>query len=244
MSRGARILVVEDDENLRVGLQDNLEEEGYRVEIAADAAATRRILSRQRDDGGEDELELIILDVMLPDTDGYELCRELRANGDRTKVLMLTARTLEQDIVRGFDAGADDYVAKPYRIAELLARVRALVRRSGDLRAEDTRRVGDYRIDTESRVVHHIDGSRVELTRTEFDLLACFVDRAGRALHRQQILDAVWGADVIVDGRTVDNFVSSLKKKLQWSPDANWRVTTIRGVGYRFESESADRNRR
>ena len=187
-------------------------------------------------------MELIILDIMLPDTDGYRFCEELRAQGEHARILMLTARTLEQDIVRGFDAGADDYVAKPYRIAELLARVRALVRRAGDLRALGGAAFGDYRIDADSRVVQRFDESSVELTKTEFDLLAYFLSHGGRALHRQQILDAVWGEDVIVDERTVDNFVSSLKKKLHWSPDDPWRITTIRGVGYRFESDSAARN--
>jgi DNA-binding response OmpR family regulator len=232
MSEKPSILIVEDDENLRVGLQDNLEEHGYSVESAPDAATARSLLHKSK-------FELIILDIMLPDTDGYALCEELRAKGEQAMILMLTARTLEHDIVRGFDSGADDYVAKPYRIAELLARVRSLLRRTGDLRAlGGVGFLGDYRVDTESRIVQHKDGSRVELTRTEFDLLAHFLNHAGRALHRQQILDAVWGEDVIVDGRTVDNFVSILKKKLNWSLDDPWRITTIRGVGYRFETES------
>ena len=234
-----RILIVEDDENLRVGLQDNLEEQGYTVAAVVDAATARTLL---KDQGGERRFELIILDIMLPDTDGYRFCEELRAQGEHARILMLTARTLEQDIVRGFDAGADDYVAKPYRIAELLARVRALVRRAGDMRALGGAAFGDYRIDADSRVVQRFDESSVELTKTEFDLLAYFLSHGGRALHRQQILDAVWGEDVIVDERTVDNFVSSLKKKLHWSPDDPWRITTIRGVGYRFESDSAARN--
>lgn len=239
ISESPRILIVEDDENLRVGLQDNLEEQGYTVAAVADAATARALL---KDQGGERWFELIILDIMLPDTDGYRFCEELRAQGEHARILMLTARTLEQDIVRGFDAGADDYVAKPYRIAELLARVRALVRRAGDLRVLGGAAFGDYRIDADSRVVLRFDESSVELTKTEFDLLVYFLGHGGRALHRQQILDAVWGEDVIVDERTVDNFVSSLKKKLRWSPDDPWRITTIRGVGYRFESDSAARN--
>jgi DNA-binding response OmpR family regulator len=233
MIESRRILVVEDDENLRVGLRDNLEADGYAVESAPDAATARALLQ-------EDPFELIILDVMLPDGDGYALCEELRTNGERAMILMLTARTLEQDIVRGFDAGADDYVAKPYRIAELLARVRALFRRTGELHSTGgAETFGDYAIDSHARVVRHRDGKHVELTRTEFDLLLFFVNHAGRALHRQQMLDAVWGEDVVVDERTVDNFVSSLKRKLDWSPAASWRITTIRGVGYRFESEVA-----
>lgn len=153
-------------------------------------------------------------------------------------VLMLTARTLEEDIVRGFDAGADDYLAKPYRVAELLARARALLRRAEKLSPADVHALGSYQVDVVARVVKRANGARVEFTRTEFDLLVHFMNNAGRALHRQSILDAVWGEDVIVDDRTVDNFVSSLKKKLSWSASDPWRITTIRGVGYRFETET------
>jgi DNA-binding response OmpR family regulator len=233
VSDARRILIVEDDENLRVGLQDNLEEQGYAVESAPDAASARALLE-------ESTVDLIVLDIMLPDVDGYSLCKELRRRGEEAMILMLTARTLEEDIVRGFDAGADDYVAKPYRIAELLARVRALFRRTGDSHSP-SEEFGGYRIDSPARRVRDRDGTPVELTRTEFDLLAYFVHHQGRALRRQELLDAVWGEDVIVDARTVDNFVSSLKKKLGWSPDASWRIATIRGVGYRFESDSTGR---
>jgi DNA-binding response OmpR family regulator len=239
MSEGPRILIVEDDENLRLGLLDNLEEQGYRVAAAPDAKTARKLLGSRREES--EPFELIILDIMLPDADGYSLCEELRRRGERAMILMLTARTLEEDVVRGFDAGADDYVAKPYRIAELLARVRAMLRRGGELRATGGATFGEYRVEAAARVVEHRDGSVVDLTRTEFDLLAYFLDRVGRALHRQQILDAVWGEDVVVDEHTVDNFVSSLKKKLHWSPDDSWRIATIRGVGYRFETESTTR---
>jgi DNA-binding response OmpR family regulator len=116
-----------------------------------------------------------------------------------------------------------------------------MLRRGGDLRATGSATFGDYRVHAEARVVEHRDGSVVDLTRTEFNLLAYFLDREGRALHRQEILDGVWGEDVIVDGHTVDNFVSSLKRKLQWSPEDSWRIATIRGVGYRFETESTAR---
>ena len=172
MTEGRRILIVEDDENLRLGLQDNLEEQGYAVFIAPDAATARGLLESRRVEGGV--FDLIILDVMLPDTDGYRLCDELRTRGERSLIVMLTARTLEQDIVRGFDAGADDYLAKPYRIAELLARVRALLRRGGEPWATGSAAFGDYSVDTNARVVKKLDGSRIELTRTEFDSSAIF----------------------------------------------------------------------
>jgi len=220
------ILVVEDDENLGLALVDNLENEGYRVELAQSGDAARAALT-------QGSFDLILLDIMLPDTDGYTLCRELRGQGHGARVLMLTARTLEEDVVRGFEAGADDYVAKPYRLAELLARVRALLRRGGQ--TTRTIQFGEYGLDLDGRKITNAAGDLVELTRKEFDLLAYLLENRDRALPRQQILDDVWGADVIVDSRTIDNFVSSLKKKLDWRPDHGYRIETVRGVGYRFE---------
>jgi len=222
------ILIVEDDENLRVGLCDNLESEGYRVHVARTGAEAEGALRGQR-------FSLVVLDVMLPDTDGYTLCQQMRARGDDTLVLMLTARTLEDDLVRGFDSGADDYLKKPYRLRELLSRVAALLRRAGVSRANDGFiALGHLRLDPSARELFTEDGERVDLTRTEFDLLTLFLGRDGDALSRDEILDAVWGKDVVVDTRTVDNFVSNLKKKLSWSEDCSWAIETVRGFGYRF----------
>lgn len=224
----SRILIVEDDENLRLALADNLEDEGHVVRVAASIAEANAALADQ-------DPELIVLDIMLPDGDGYTLCSRYREAGGTAMVLMLTARTLEDDLVRGFDAGADDYLAKPYRLRELLSRVSALLRRAGG-RAQARPQQGfcDFVIDTDAREVRGPKGP-IAMTRTEFDLLQYFVQQSGKARSRDAILDAVWGADVIVDGRTVDNFVSSLKKKLGWQRDAAWRIRTVRGVGYRFE---------
>ena len=225
----SRILVVEDDENLRTALVDNLEDEGYAVAVAGThGAATREI--------EKGTFDLAILDIMLPDGDGYDLCRMARERDPGTRILMLTARTLEDDLVKGFDAGADDYLTKPYRLRELLARVQALLRR-GSAPVRPVHRFGSFVLDPERRSLEHEGGADVALTKTEFDLLAFFLDHEGRALTRDEILDAVWGQDVIVDGRTVDNFVSSLKKKLGWTETAGFRIRTIRGVGYRMEVE-------
>ena len=223
----SRILIVEDDENLRLALADNLEDEGHVVATAASVAETTAALAAN-------DPELIVLDIMLPDGDGYSICKAYRANGGRAMVLMLTARSLEDDLVRGFDAGADDYLSKPYRLRELLSRVSALLRRAGGRQAAPVSGFGAITVDPEARVVSGPDGP-ITLTRTEFDLVRYFQAEQGKARTRDAILDAVWGADVIVDGRTVDNFVSSLKKKLGWSKDAPWRIRTVRGVGYRFE---------
>jgi DNA-binding response OmpR family regulator len=222
----ARVLVVEDDENLRVALRDNLEDEGHEVEAVATVAAAL---------AARGPFDLVVLDVMLPDGDGYALCARLRAGGDRTPVLMLTARSLEDDVVRGLDAGADDYLVKPFRLRELLARVRALLRRGVAPAAPGALRLGDFRIDPEARRVTDAAGREVVLTRTELDVLLFFVRHANVALERDRILDAVWGAEVMVDPRTVDNFVLALKKKLCWTEAAPFRFRAVRGVGYRLE---------
>lgn len=224
------ILLVEDDENLRVALTDNLEEEGHGVVAAADGTSALEAVQGQT-------FDLIILDIMLPDIDGYALCEQFRADRLPSMILMLTARTLEDDLVRGFDLGADDYLTKPYRLRELLARVRALLRRVSAAEPGDVLRCGTYQVDTQAREVRDGEGRAVRLTRTEFDLLVYLLRNEGRAITRDELLDEVWGRDVVVDGRTVDNFISSLKKKLGIRPDAGFRVLTVRGVGYRLERE-------
>ncbi|QDF04249.1 response regulator transcription factor [Myxococcus xanthus] len=225
------ILIVEDDAHLRVGLRDNLLDEGYLVAEAPSTRDAERLLQ-------ERAFDLLILDVMLPGEDGYSFCRRLRTQGNKSMVLMLTARSLEDDILRGFEVGAQDYLTKPYRLRELLARVRALVRRSGTAPPEQKGFSG-FTLDLGRRQVSRADGSVVELTRTEFDLLAFLLRHQDRALPRGEILDAVWGRDVVVDPRTVDNFVSSLKKKLGWTSTSGFSIHTIRGVGYRMEVASS-----
>ncbi len=225
------IMLIEDDQNLRDGLSFNLRSEGYEVTAAANAHEAERQLALHQP-------SLIILDLMLPGEDGYTWCRRMRANGLKTNVLMLTARTLEDDIVRGFEAGAQDYVTKPYRLRELLARVKALLQRGAVRAPASTITFGDCVVDEAKRsVTKKGDGALIELTRTELDLLLFMLKNRDRALARAEILDDVWGKELVVDPHTVDNFVSSLKKKLEWSPDAGFTIHTIRGVGYRFEVE-------
>jgi DNA-binding response OmpR family regulator len=153
-------------------------------------------------------------------------------------VLMLTARTLEEDIVRGFEAGADDYLTKPYRLRELLARVRALLRRSRGAATTSLDFAG-HRVDPQARIVQDAEGREIELTRTEYDLLVYLLRHRDRALTRAELLDEVWGRDVVVDARTVDNFVSNLKKKLRWDTRSTFEIRTIRGVGYRMRVDEA-----
>ena len=219
------VLLVEDDRNLREALQDNLVSEGYQVAAAATAAAARVAFGSQR-------FDVVVLDLMLPDGDGYTLCRELRAAGAQSRILMLTARTLEEDLVRGFESGADDYLAKPYRLRELLARVAALARRAAVV-GPPTHRFGAYVLDEAGRTLTGAQGP-VTLTKTELDVLLVLVRNAGVVHSRDEILDAVWGAGVMVDPHTVDNFVGSLKKKL---PGGGFRISTVRGVGFRFDRD-------
>jgi DNA-binding response OmpR family regulator len=229
-------LVVEDDENLRLTLVDNLEDEGYAVEHTATGSEALLAAKNRSHD-------VVILDIMLPDIDGYAVCRKLREAGSRSAILMLTARTLEDDLVTGFDAGADDYLAKPYRLRELLARVGALLRRrepsippppaSAPAQLQD---LAGIQIDRRARSVTGPGATPIELTRTEFDLLTYLLDHAGQALSRDAILDGVWG-EVVVDPRTVDNFVSNLKRKLGWKRGCGFAIRAVRGIGYRLEIE-------
>jgi len=220
-----KILIVEDDESLRLVLADNLASEGYRVESVG--------LGRQALESlAAESADLVILDLMLPDTDGYDVCRRIREKGRTPLVLMLTARTLEEDLVRGFAAGADDYLGKPYRLRELLARTKALLRRNG-APPDEAIPFGGFRLDPAARELRDPGGSPVDLTRTELDLLLCLVRDRGRALSRDEILDRVWGEDVNVDHRTVDNFVLSLRKKL-CAGNGAVTIVTVRGIGYRL----------
>lgn len=234
-SNGLSILVVEDDENLRLALVDNLTDEGWSVEAVAGAAAALRVAAGRT-------FHVVVLDIMLPDGDGYTVCRKLREQGCTAAVLMLTARTLEDDVVRGFDSGADDYLAKPYRLRELLARVVALARRGPAPAATPTTPrkerdvVAGIAIDRKARVVVR-EGNEIDLTRTEFDLLLCLIDHVGEAMTREAILDRVWGKGIVVEQRTVDNFISSLKRKLGWHDGCGFNIRAVRGIGYRFDVE-------
>ena len=230
MAPKGQILVVEDDENLRMALEDNLVDEGYSVVAVARGKAALQELAR----GSH---QLVILDIMLPDMDGYDVCRRIREQGYNVRVLMLTARSLESDLVTGFDVGADDYLTKPYRIRELLARVGALLRRPGaadEPVGAEAFVFGELRLDAKARSLQRGE-EEIDLTRTEFDLLTCLLRNSGKALTREDILTQAWDQGVVVDPRTVDNFVSSLKRKLGWTKQEPYRIKTVRGVGYRME---------
>jgi DNA-binding response OmpR family regulator len=228
-SRDKRILVVEDDESITLGLQMNLEAEGYAVTVAIDGEAA---LNSVR----ESPPSLVILDVMLPRVNGFEVLRILRDRGYTMPVVMLSARGAEMDKVMGLELGAEDYITKPFGLAELLARVKAVLRRDAMARApaSPTVRAGDIEIDTAGRRVLR-DGAEIVLTATEYDVLMCLVEAKGRVLSRDQILSRVWGPSHHGTLRTIDNFVLQLRNKLEADPTAPRHLVTVRGVGYRFE---------
>jgi DNA-binding response OmpR family regulator len=224
------ILVVEDDPSITMGLELNLKAEGFDVFLAHDGEEG---LARAR----EETFDLVILDVMLPRLNGFEVLRALRGEGHDVPVLMLSARGAEIDKVMGLELGAEDYVTKPFGVAELLARVRAILRRDGKARAEreDILRAGALEINRATRQVKR-GGVAVELTATEFDVLLCLIDAKGRVLSREQIQSKVWGAGHHGTIRTVDNFLLQLRAKLEEDPTEPAYLITVRGVGYRFVS--------
>ena len=187
------------------------------------------------DEGRDPRFDGIVLDLMLPTKDGFTVCRELRAQGVKTPILMLTAKTQEMDTVRGLEIGADDYVTKPYRPHELRARIQALLRRSAP-EVMETYRFGDVEVDFGRREVRRHDHP-VALTPQEFRLLETFIQHRGRALRRQRLIDRAWGHDTFVTGRVVDNQVTNLRKKIEPNPAEPRYILSVRGFGYRFDGE-------
>jgi two-component system, OmpR family, alkaline phosphatase synthesis response regulator PhoP len=223
------VLVIEDDPSLMRGLKDNFQSRGYSVHGAADGEAGLEAALKIRPD-------LVILDIMLPKLNGYEVCELIRKAELDMPIIMLTAKGQEKDIVRGLNLGADDYVTKPFSIEELMARSHAFLRRGRDNRDNQRKvfRFGDCEFDVMShRLVRA--GCEVPLTPKEFDLLRLFVTRPGRALTRDEIVRSVWGINVFVTLRSVDRCVKTLRKKIEPDPAHPTFIQTIMEVGYRFE---------
>jgi DNA-binding response OmpR family regulator len=221
-----RILVVEDETAIAFGLELDLKSEGYDVVIESDGESALR---RAR----KEAFDLILLDVMLPRKDGFEVCRELRRGGSKTPVIMLTAKAQEAEKVLGLEIGADDYVTKPFSPRELRARVKAALRRT----AEDDLpvcRFGDAEVDF-GRCELRRAGKPVELTALEFKLLTAFVRNSGKVLSRDRLLDLVWGHSTFVTDRVVDNHVVTLRKKVEPEPSEPRYIVSVRGMGYRFD---------
>jgi DNA-binding response OmpR family regulator len=220
------ILVVEDEPGIALALEDDMRSEGYEVEIAEDGETAIRLVREQH-------YELVLLDLMLPGKDGYEVCRELRRTGIRTPIIMLTAKTLEAEKVLGLELGADDYVTKPYSPRELRARVKAVLRRSAD-ELPEIHRFADVEVDF-ARCEVRRGRQSIELTPLEFKLLTAFIHHRGHTLTRDQLLDQVWGDSVFVTPRVVDNQVNNLRRKIEPVPSEPRYVISVRGVGYRFD---------
>ena len=223
----SRILVVEDDPAILRGLADNLKFESHEVLTAADGETGYRLIQEKKP-------ELIILDLMLPKLSGYEICRKVRSEGLTTPLLMLTARGEEADRVLGLDLGADDYVTKPFSMPELLARVRALLRRaypSNDLPTE--LRLGDVVVDF-ARYVASKRGRTLDLTPKEFGVLRFLAARAGAVVRRDELLDEVWGYNAEVTTRTVDTHVATLRAKIETKASEPRHLITVHGVGYKL----------
>lgn len=222
-----RILLVEDERSLREPLAFLLEREGYVVTTAKDGPGALEAFDR-------DNPDLILLDLMLPGISGTEVCRHIRARSS-VPIIMLTAKDSEVDIVVGLELGADDYVTKPYSSRELLARMRAVLRRKGDvgLAAEDVLTVGDVTMDVERHTLR-VRGDLLELPLKEYELLEVLLRNAGRVMTRGQLMDRVWGADYAGDSKTLDVHVKRIRGRIERDPASPVMLVTVRGLGYRF----------
>ena len=220
------VLIIEDEPAMLRGLKDNFEFEGFSVSTANDG---QRGLTAALDN----KADLIILDIMLPKVNGYEICRQVRERGIETPIIMLTAKGQEADIVLGLNLGADDYVTKPFSIKELLARANAFLRSCRQTEPQ-VHHFGQYELDISSRKLLR-KGKEIALTPKEFALLSFLVHRTGRALTRDQILQNVWGHNIFVTSRSVDRCITTLRQKVEPHPASLMFIKTIREIGYRFE---------
>jgi len=223
----ARILVVDDEPTLVATLRFNLEREGYQVITASDGGEALELAHRE-------QLDMILLDLMLPGMHGFEICRALRKHTS-IPIVILTARTEEVDRVVGLELGADDYITKPFSMVELLARIRACLRRAESQRAPGSEVIstGSLTVNLASREASH-EGVRLKLKPKEFDLLVTLVQNRGQVLSREQLFHHVWKYDALGTSRTVDVHIARLRQKIEDDPERPFRIVTVRGLGYRF----------
>lgn len=226
----SRILIVEDDPAIAIALEDDLRLEGYSVEVVHDGdSASRRARA--------EHFDLILLDVMLPKKDGFEVCRELRRAQVSSVILLLTARTQETEKVMGLDLGADDYITKPYSPKELRARIRAFLRRAmPTIGGSESVRFGDCELDF-ARAELRCHGKAIPTTPLELKLLGVFVRRPGRVLTRRILIDEAWGKETMITERVVDNQIANLRRKIEPAPAEPRYLKSVRGIGYRFDLE-------
>jgi two-component system response regulator RegX3 len=227
------VLVVEDEESFIEALVVGLKREGFRVQVARDGVEALELFDVTKPD-------LVLLDVMLPRMSGIDVCREIRSRPSRVPIIMVTAKGSEIDTVVGLEVGADDYITKPYRLRELVARMRAVLRRRGAetnptvVTNGEALRVGDVALDPERHEVE-IRGATVQLPLKEFELLEILLANAGRVLPRETLIDRVWGTDYVGDTKTLDVHIKRLRTKVEQDPAAPRHIVTVRGLGYKFE---------
>lgn len=221
------ILIVDDEVDIANSIQYVLKQEGFSILLAHDGLQAMQVIENQHPD-------LVILDVMMPGIDGYEVCRRVRATDKKTPILMLTARTSEVDTVVGLELGANDYIAKPVRLRELVARVKAHLRETPNEKPTNREiKYGELTIDLDSRIVK-VKGEAIELTYKEFELLATMARQPNRVFTRDQLFSQVWGSNFLGESRTVDVHIRYLREKLEVDPSHPKHILTVRGVGYRF----------
>ncbi len=222
-----KILVVEDDPAILKGLEAYLKEEHYEVLTATDGEKCHQILKREK-------VDLIILDIMLPKKHGFDVCRDIRKEGIDTPIIFLTSKKEEMDKVLGLELGADDYVTKPFSIRELLARVKALLRRKGEMKREiDEYNFGTVHIDFKKQIASKNKES-VKLSAKEFEVLKYFIQHEGEVVTREMLLDDIWGYEYFPTSRTVDNYILSIRKKLEETPNEPKHILTVHTAGYKF----------
>lgn len=221
-----KILLIEDEPGVRLAVKDELEFEGFDVDVAADGESGLAAILRSPPN-------LVVLDVMLPGRNGFQICQTVRDKGLRTPIILITARGQEADKVRGLELGADDYVTKPLSLAELVARVRAVLRRTESPASNEVLKAQDVRVDLRSHRAFK-GPTELQLTDTEFRILALLVEKAGEVISRDEFLNKIWGADVYVTHRTIDTHVAALRKKVESDLNHPEYILSVRNVGYRF----------
>jgi len=222
-----KILVVEDDPAILKGLEESLREEHYEVLTAMDGESCHKIIKREK-------VDLIILDIMLPKKHGFDVCRDLRNEGINTPIIFLTSKKEEVDKILGLELGADDYVTKPFSVRELLARIKALLRRKGEVRREiDEYTFGTVHIDFKKQLALK-EMEMIKLSAKEFEVLKYFIQHEGEVVTREMLLDDVWGYENFPTTRTVDNYILSIRKKLEETPNEPKHILTVHTAGYKF----------
>jgi len=226
-----KVLIIEDEDSLRNGLKDNLEAEGYAVSTAATG-------KEGLEKGLKEEIELILLDIMLPGMNGFDICKKIKSKKLKVPIIMLTAKAKEADKILGLELGADDYITKPFSINELLARIKAVLRRSRMHEAAKQKKIASYEFGNVKLNFTRLEGYRgtkkLKLSKREFEILAYVIKRKGEIISRNDLLDVVWGYDVFPTTRTVDNFIARIRKQIEEKPSKPKHIQSVRSAGYRF----------